>query len=557
MRCCSGGIMTPWQHTLAGLLASALLTVNIAQADDGVSADAPDMVSYTGIGEDCCGEDPHPVHGAPTPDGGVVICGKSIDEDGEWEGFVVKVGPDIPEGTVFYEPDEGPTYAWSVTFGSSGQQDAANQVVANDEAVFVAGFVSGDDRTLDRNFRKYDLYTGALIWEISYPDPTSRREGALESITLLENGDVVVGGFVDGARGSAEGFKSYGNPTSGKATIMYFTAAQLAADEAPSAPLWSETYSAVISAKSVHPLAEGGFVLVASDDDEEARILRVDEDGEQMWNRSIRQHGEVTDVAVLVDGGSSVGFVVSGHQGEGGGIDGSISRIDLDGEMVWNKTYGDFPGGVQEFAGLDEGNSKLIFDECWGIQATARGGAVVACGTGIEGCDEVEDELYDECRSDPRQIWRGLVLEIDGDGEVLWSRLDSFRFPEDEEDEAADSASEYVILTDSGNVGSIVDQGFGIGLLMLGDAVLDENYDDEDESEEDDEDEPEDDESDDEVENAPGGGGSVDTDTETVREGTVVTGCACQVAGPPPAGSLGLLLGVLGVLGWRRRTPAA
>jgi hypothetical protein len=540
--------MTPKHLTFPGVLISTLLTAAIAHADDGVSADAPDMVSYTGIGEDCCGEDPHPVHGAPTPDGGVVICGKSIDEDGEWEGFVVKVGPDIPEGTVFYEPDEGPTYAWSVTFGSDGRQDGANNVVATDEAVFVAGFVTEDDGTLDRNLRKYNLFSGALIWEISYPDTTSRREGALESIHLLENGDAIVGGFINGSRGSAEGFKSYGNPTSGEATIQYFTAAQLAAGTPPSAPLWSQTYGALISVKSVRPLAEGGFVLVASNEDEEAQIMRVDADGEKMWSRSIRQHGEVTDVAVLEEGGASVGFMVSGHRGESGGIDGSVSRIDLDGEVVWKKSYGDFPGGVQEFAGLDGGNPALIFDECWGIQATAGGGAVVACGTGIEGCDEVEGDLYDECRSDPRQVWRGLVLEVDGDGDVLWSRLDSFRFPEEGEDEAADSASEYVILTEDGNVGSIVDQGFGIGLLMLGEVVLDEDPSGDDDDDDDDDDEWDDDGA---VDEEDGGGGALDDEPATAAVG----GGACQTSGTGPGG-LGLYLSALAILGWCRRTQA-
>ena len=529
--------MTPQHFTLPGILTSALLTTSIAHADDGISADAPEMVSYTGIGEDCCGEDPHPVHGAPTPDGGVVICGKSIDRDGEWEGFVVKVGPDIPEGTVFYEPDEGPTYAWSATFGSDGEKDAANNVVATDDAVLVVGFVTQEDRTLDRNLRKYDLFSGALIWEVSYPDTTAQREGALESIHLLENGDAIVGGFINGARGSAEGFKSYGNPTSGDATLMYFTADQLAASEPPSAPLWSQSYSTLVSVKSVRPLAEGGFVLVASSDDEEAQIMRVDADGEVVWSRSIAQHGEVTDVAVLVEGGASVGFVVSGHRGAGGGIDGSVSRIDLDGEMVWSRPYGDFPGGVQEFAGLDGGNPQLIFDECWGIQATADGGAVVACGTGIEGCDELEDDdLYEECRSDPRQIWRGLVLKIDGEGDVLWSRLDSFRFPGEEEDEAADSASEYVLLAGSGGVGSIVDQGFGIGLLMLGEDGQGGSSGGEDTAED---------------EEGDTADGALEDDPSREAEPTTV-GCACQTPGAAP-GSLGLYLGLLAILGVCRR----
>ena len=49
---------------------------------DGVSLHAPEVLFYTTTGEDCCGEDPHPVHGVETSDGGFVVCGKSVDAQG-------------------------------------------------------------------------------------------------------------------------------------------------------------------------------------------------------------------------------------------------------------------------------------------------------------------------------------------------------------------------------------------------------------------------------------------------------------------------------------------
>ena len=39
---------------------------------NGVSSNAPEVLFYTATGEDCCGEDPHPVHGVETSDGGFV-----------------------------------------------------------------------------------------------------------------------------------------------------------------------------------------------------------------------------------------------------------------------------------------------------------------------------------------------------------------------------------------------------------------------------------------------------------------------------------------------------
>ena len=41
-------------------------SLGIANAQTGNSANAP-KVSFYGLGESCCGEDPHPVHGIATP----------------------------------------------------------------------------------------------------------------------------------------------------------------------------------------------------------------------------------------------------------------------------------------------------------------------------------------------------------------------------------------------------------------------------------------------------------------------------------------------------------
>ena len=115
-------------------------------------------------------------------------------------------------------------------------------------------------------------------------------------------------------------------------------------------------------------------------------------------------------------------------------------------------------------AEVGSGNPALIFDECWGVQETESGGAILACGTGIEGCDEVEGDLYNECIADPRTMWRSLLIEIDSNGDELWSRTDSFVI----EGETMETASEYIIQGQGGAYASVMDQGFGIGLLVLG-----------------------------------------------------------------------------------------
>ena len=73
-----------------------------------------------------------------------------------------------------------------------------------------------------------------------------------------------------------------------------------------------------------------------------------------------------------------IGIAVSGHKSIDQGIDGSVTMLDLGGEILWNKNYGNPVGGINEYAGLDEGNPKLIFDECWGIQPTEHGSVIFA-----------------------------------------------------------------------------------------------------------------------------------------------------------------------------------
>ena len=196
--------------------------------------------------------------------------------------------------------------------------------------------------------------------------------------------------------------------------------------------------------------------------------MRTNDAGEPEWERTYPGRFEATDVALHTVNGVHQGYTFTGHGGENGTLDGQLTRVGLDGTQIWARTFGDPVGGVGSFAGLDGGDPQLIFDECWGVQGLADGGSIVACGTGIEGCDLVENdaELATRCRQDPRRTWRGYVVRFDSDGDLLWQRMDSFVEP-GAGDDVSDAASEYVALLPNGGFMSVVDQGFGIGLLAL------------------------------------------------------------------------------------------
>ncbi len=444
---------------------------------EAASADAPDTIFYAATGEACCGEDPHAVHGIQTPDGGFVLSGKSLDAEGEWQGFAVKFPADLPSGTIWLDPEEEFTYKWVHSFGTDGKKDGANAAAATDEAVFVAGFSTNQSGVIDRYLAKLDLLSGKLIWETTFPDRHTSGESAIESVQITADGGLIMSGFVDGTKVDMEGFKSYGNPQSGQAFVLFLNASQVSGNSAPQKPVWQNIFSQALSGKSVKEVSgkESGYIVASSTRYEKhvPLVLRLDKNGKLLWWEKYEHHGELTDITVLYNKGEMTGFAFSGNlQDKDGGIDGAITKLTTDGSVVWKKSYGNPAGGDGIFSNLDAGNPKLIFDECWAINGTDDGGAVMACGTGIEECEPFEeiDALYEECEADPRKTWRSMLVRVNGQGNLIWQHVGSYRFPDEngeESEEVASSASEYVLITSKGQYASVTDLAFGLGLQLL------------------------------------------------------------------------------------------
>ena len=78
---------------------------------------------YLGLGEDCCGEDPHPVHGIATADE-LCTVDEVIDSGGNWDSF----------RAVMEKSEAGPRFSSrrllsrrvGHTMGSAGKQTVSN-----------------------------------------------------------------------------------------------------------------------------------------------------------------------------------------------------------------------------------------------------------------------------------------------------------------------------------------------------------------------------------------------------------------------------------------------
>lgn len=99
--------------------------------------------------------------------------------------------------------------------------------------------------------------------------------------------------------------------------------------------------------RAVIECSTGGFLLVGStnsyfDPSTDMYVLRVDEEGEYIWGRSIGMPNRIDwarDVKETADGN----FIIAGYTNatSNGDYDGTLIKIDTEGSIVWSRTYGD------------------------------------------------------------------------------------------------------------------------------------------------------------------------------------------------------------------------
>ena len=428
----------------------------------------PSKYSYYVLDGSCCGgedSDPHAVFGIEASDG-YILLGKSIDTGGLENAFAVKISKRLPKGKLFLHPDEDNSFEWSLVFGEEKKRDGFNSAAVLGEYIFLAGYKESNERVIDRFLVKIRLRDGSIIWSKTFPSLKKGKSSAFESILLTSENALLLTGVTGAPYSAVEGFKSYGNPSEGNAFVLYLSPETIDSEKAPEMADWEKVYKNTLTGKTIQEIRfSKEFVLAGSTHEPtEAKLLKIDGSGKILWEKEFPQHGELTDLAVSEDG-----FFLSGHKGGWEtGIDGSLSKVSNDGKLIWNKTFGNPSGGKGVYSNLERGNVKLIFDECWSVTTVNKFDAVLACGTGIEGCEGREGSIKKECESDPRQNWRSYLVKIDAHGRLAWEAASSFSFPEEEDsDDLPSTASEWVFITESGDLASVIDLDFGFGLEVL------------------------------------------------------------------------------------------
>ena len=428
----------------------------------------PKTKSYYVVDSYCCGgedSDPHAVFGVESPNG-YILLGKSLDDTYTENGFAVKISKNLPDEKLFLHPDEEETFDWSLVDGENGMREGFNSAVVFNEHIFIAGYKETKKNVIDRYLIKVGLSDGKVVWSKTFPSKSNRKSSAFESVILTNENGILLTGVTNSSYDELEGFKSYGNPTSGNAFSMYLSSENLISNDPPLNPNWEKQYKNSLTGKSIKNINGSNDFLIASSSHEPtvAKVLKIDKDGNLIWDKKYPNHGEITDIVSFQDS-----FYLSGHNGSHRtGIDGSITKISSDGKKIWNKSYGNTKEVNHDFFEESLVENNLIFDECWSITSILNEGIVMACGTGIEECESVPENTQAKCEEDPRTTWRSYLVKIDSSGDIIWEKTGSFTFPgEEDTDDLPSTASEWIFITQEGYVASIIDLAFGIGLEIL------------------------------------------------------------------------------------------
>jgi len=147
-------------------------------------------------------------------------------------------------------------------------------------------------------------------------------------------------------------------------------------------------------AYSIQQTSDGGYIVAGEttsfgSSDKDVFLLKINSYGSIEWRKSYG--GGDNDVAKSVQLTSDGGFIVAGETSSfgKGDIDAWVFKLDADGRVVWQKTYGDV-------------NDDLAYS----IQQTSDGGYIVVGGTTPAG-------------SNSKDV---LVLKLEANGEIEWQK---------------------------------------------------------------------------------------------------------------------------------------
>lgn len=280
-----------------------------------------------------------------TPDGGFMFHGLTTSVDGD----VTDLNGSGEQDHWIVKLDAAGDIEWNRTLGGSEAEYGIDVIPTNDGGYVVNfAFVRSNDGDVMNNHGEDDLWlvklnaTGAIVWSLTIGG--SEREQGMDAV-VLPDGDIVILGHTKSADGDIQ--ENHG----GDDVI-------LAKVSSGGTLLWTRTYggSQNESASALLTTADGGFLVMASanssDGDvtgahggQDMWVFKVDADGDLLWQRTFGgSEFELGILAAPTDGGyllcgstfSSDGNI-EGHHGD---RDLWLAQINEQGDLLWQRCLG-------------------------------------------------------------------------------------------------------------------------------------------------------------------------------------------------------------------------
>ncbi|HOT07734.1 MAG: hypothetical protein A4E45_00769 [Methanosaeta sp. PtaB.Bin039] len=293
----------------------------------------------------------------PAEDGGFLFAGltKSFGA-GDTDAWLVKT-------------DENGTELWNKTFGGAGRDAGVYFRPIREEGYIIAGWTNssgagGDDVLVIKTDEN-----GTEIWNRTYGSKADERG---RTIHQTRDGGYIIGGIA-GSLGSEErNFLLIKTDPSGN-------------------EVWNRTYGG--SGMEVFNTAQpttGGYVVIGgtnstSSGDWDIILIRADEDGDEIWNKTLGGPGNQT--AISFDQNMDGGYTITGFDDVAGNNNALLIKTDGKGDEIWRRSFGG--------AGDDQGRDVL---------ETRDGRYLIAGWTNSSGAGGT-DLILIMTGADGREIW--------------------------------------------------------------------------------------------------------------------------------------------------------
>ena len=390
----------------------------------------PPLISFH-KGHGTHGEE-HVHEGIQTLDSGFISIGHTQDEPDEETSDILIIKTDVSGNE-----------SWRKKIGNLGEWDVGIAIAESHDSFYAVGGKSqaGTQKPVIIKLTK----DGKILWEKIFNSPEA---GMLRGIDINNKGDIIVTGFHGGAE---EGFVFLSEDTTGFAALIN-----------PSGKtIWENDYKQIPQGTKILSTANNGYAILSTVWNEEdttpgdnAAILKISDQGEEQW---INYYGGGNNQAFDFEFIPDTGYVIAGHTNsiEAVNWDGIMTKVDLDGNIIWRTVVGQ-PRGY---------DPKFIHDEFYGIVIDEDGSYVMAGGTGDE-TDAYEEGGHPSGSSGE---WKAYLVKINPDGETVWEAVYGDSDQGHNAAEFLDTTNDggYILFNDSDTVSISNKKPNNFGLMKL------------------------------------------------------------------------------------------